>query len=514
LTEQGVMFRNAFAAAPTCSPSRAALLTGQSPHNAGMLGLAHFGWRLNDYGQHLIHSLHDVGHTSVLCGVQHLTDFRRTRSYGRIGYQRILRVSANDLRSNMSRLHQRAPYEGQRDSRQRQRAYRLGRAGRSFRPIPRRGRRTRGQMRRFQVLSRMRRVRSASRVRGIPGAARRRLTGGARVALDRSVAQVAAKWLRSAAGTQPFFLDVGLIMPHRTHAHARPHIHTAEDLRYIQPPAPLPDVPEVRRDMADYIASVRTMDAACGVVLHALEESGLAENTLVIATTDHGIAFPFMKCNLTDHGLGVYLILRGPGGFEGGRVMDGMVSQLDLYPTLCELLEIEPPAWLQGTSFMPLVRGEREEIHEVLFGEVTYHAAYEPMRSIRTQRWKYIRRFDPQQTHPVLRNIDSGHSKRYLLRHGLARRTVASEHLFDLAFDPNEEDNLAEDPAYAEVKRDLAARLEAWMKRTEDPLLAGPVPRPNGKNGIRGWRRWARVRRKPEQVIEAEEALNGAFEEE
>jgi arylsulfatase A-like enzyme len=516
LAEQGVMFRNAFAAAPTCSPSRAALLTGQSPHNAGMLGLAHLGWRLNDYGQHLIHSLHEAGYTSVLCGVQHLTDFRRTRSYGRIGYRRILHVSAADLRRNMARRR--------RPAGQGERAYRDGRG--IFRPLrggraqhaqrarrpPVARRRTMGRLPRRRGLPRtpgFRTLRGIRGVRGAPGAARRRLTGGARVALDRSVAQVASDWLRSAAATQPFFMSVGMIMPHRTYAHARPRLYPAEDPRYIQPPAPLPDVPEVRRDMADYMASVRIMDAASGIVLDALEESGLAENTLVIATTDHGISFPFMKCNLTDHGLGVYLIMRGPGGFEGGRVIDGMVSQLDVYPTLCELLEIEPPTRLQGTSFMPLVRGEREEIHKELYGEVTYHAAYEPMRSIRTKRWKYIRRFNRKQVHPVLRNIDSGHSKRYLLQHGLAQQVVPSEYLFDLAFDPNEEDNLADDPAYAEIKRDLDARLQAWMVRTEDPLLDGPVPRPNGRNGIRGWRRWARARRTPVQVVEAEEAING-----
>jgi len=506
LAEQGVIFRNAFAAAPTCSPSRAALLTGQSPHNAGMLGLAHHGWFLNDYGQHLIHSLHEAGYTSVLCGVQHLTDFRRTRSCARIGYCRVLHVSAADLRRNMAPVRRRTP-RGERAFQHGRGIFHPVRGGRAQRarrtqstqytqrarrPLPRR-RRTMGQLRRWRGLPHPPGIRS---IRGAPGAARRRLTGGARVALDRSVARVAAKWLRSAAAAQPFFMSVGMIMPHRTYAPARPRLYPAEDPRYVQPPAPLPDVPEVRRDTADYVASVRIMDAACGIVLDALEESGLAENTLVIATTDHGIAFPFMKCTLTDHGLGVYLIVRGPGGFEGGRAIDGMVSQLDVYPTLCELLSIEPPPWLQGTSFMPLVRGERDEIHEELYGEVTYHAAYEPMRSIRTRRWKYIRRFNPQQTHPVLRNIDSGHSKRYLLQHGLARHMVPSEYLFDMAFDPNEENNLADDPVYAEIERDLDARLRAWMVRTEDPLLAGPVPRRNGGNGIRGWRRWVRARRR------------------
>jgi len=230
--------------------------------------------------------------------------------------------------------------------------------------------------------------------------------------------------------------------------------------------------------MANYIASVRTMDTCCGVVLDALDGSGLAENTLVIATTDHGIAFPLLKCNLTDHGLGVYLILRGPGGFCGGKIIDGMVSHLDLYPTICELLEIEPPNWLQGKSILPLVHGNRSEIHDELYGEVTYHAAYEPMRSIRTQRFKYIRRFNPKQTRPVLPNCDNGPSKRFLLRHGWAAQTLPTESLFDIVLDPNETCNLANDSSFADVKTDLAARLHSWMERTEDPLLLGPVRPP------------------------------------
>jgi arylsulfatase A-like enzyme len=305
-----------------------------------------------------------------------------------------------------------------------------------------------------------------------------------RVTHDRGVAKAAVNWLRSAERDRPFFLSVGFTTPHRVYTRAQPAIHAAEDVRFVRPPTPLPDVAAVRADMANYIASVRTMDACCGVVLDALDASGLAENTLVIATTDHGIAFPLMKCNLTDHGLGVYLILRGPGGFRGGKVIDGMVSQLDLYPTLCELLAIERPGWLQGESLLPLVRGECAEIHDEVFGEVTYHVDYEPMRSVRTQRHRYIRRFHPERTGPVLPNCDDGPSKRFLLRHGWAAQPPLTETLYDLVYDPNERRNLANDPAYAEIKAGLAARLQQWMVRTGDPLLQGTVRPPRRRDRV------------------------------
>ncbi len=189
--------------------------------------------------------------------------------------------------------------------------------------------------------------------------------------------------------------------------------------------------------MARYMTSVREVDAKMGAVLAALSETGLDRTTLVICTTDHGPAFPRMKCTLTDSGTGVMLIMRGPGGFEGGRVVDSMVGHIDIFPTLCELLGIEPPPWLQGVSLMPLIRGDAESVRDEIFTEVNYHAAYEPMRAIRTPRWKYIRRYDDRQA-PVLPNCDDSLSKSLWLEHGWAQMAPEPEMLFDLIFDPNE----------------------------------------------------------------------------
>jgi len=231
--------------------------------------------------------------------------------------------------------------------------------------------------------------------------------------------------------------------------------------------------------MAAFITCARQLDEGIGTVLDALDEAGLAENTLVICTTDHGIAFPGMKCNLTDHGMGVMLMMRGPGGFEGGRVIDGMVSHVDLFPTICELLTIDPPAWLEGTSVLPLIRGEADEVNEEVFSEVTYHAAYEPMRAVRTGRHKYIRRFGGRAT-PVMPNCDDSPSKDVWLEAGWRERPVSQEQLYDLIFDANETNDLAADASYAAVLDEMRGRLDRWMQRTDDPLLKGRVPAPPG----------------------------------
>ena len=381
LASEGVLFRQAFSAAPTCSPSRASLLTGQCPHRNGMLGLAHRGFAMTDYRRHILYTLRDAGYRSVLAGLQHIAAKPET-----IGYDELLRPRSTH-------------------------------------------------------------------------------------AAD--VADTAVAFLNRRPST-PFFLDAGFFETHRDYPPPTPE----DDPRYTQPPAPIPDTAAAREDFAAYRASARLLDRGAGRILEALERNGLAENTLVIGTTDHGIAFPRMKCNLTDAGWAVSLILRG-GPFRGGKVSDAMVSHLDLFPTVCELTGAKPPSWLEGRSLLSLLRGQTAELHDEVFAEVNYHASYEPQRAVRTQRYKYIRRFADRSA-PVLPNCDDSPSKTVWLEHGWAQQSVPHEQLYDLIFDPAEQNNLAPDPKSAKVLAEMRGRLDAWMRRTDDPLLKGPVPAPPG----------------------------------
>ena len=379
LAEDGVIFRRAFCAAPTCSPSRAALLTGQSAHNAGMTGLANRNFVLGDFRQHIIHTLHPAGYTSALAGIQHIAGAAVQRGAEAIGYDQILTTEHRE-------------------------------------------------------------------------------------------AHTAAVDFIGSSPPPPFFLSVGFFETHREF----PAEHDVNP-DFVLPPAPLPDSPAIRRDMANYIAMAQILDDKIGQVLAALDESGLRENTLVITTTDHGLAFPGMKCNLTDHGIGVALIMRGPAPFNAGRAVDAMVSHIDIFPTLCDLLAIEGPPWLQGYSMLPLLRGEVDAIRDEIFAEVNYHAAYEPQRAARSDRFKYIRRYDDRAS-PALPNIDDGLTKNEYLAHGFAERAPAREQLYDTYFDPVEGVNLVGERGYAPVLEAMRARLDRWMRSTDDPLLAGPAP--------------------------------------
>ena len=148
------------------------------------------------------------------------------------------------------------------------------------------------------------------------------------------VAPLTIETLRGAdAAEQPWFLSVGFFETHRSFFSPT----SVRDTLYSLPPANLPDVVATRRDFAAFKASARSLDQGIGAVLHGLHDLGLAEDTVVICTTDHGIAFPGAKATLFDRGIGVMMIMRGPGGFTGGKVIDAPVSHLDVYPTLCEL---------------------------------------------------------------------------------------------------------------------------------------------------------------------------------
>jgi arylsulfatase A-like enzyme len=171
--------------------------------------------------------------------------------------------------------------------------------------------------------------------------------------------------------------------------------------------------------------------------------------------------------------------MRGPG-FIGGRALDELVSQLDIFPTACEVAGLPTPPWAIGRSLLPLVTGQEEPgTRREIFSELTYHAAYEPQRAIRTERYKYVRRFDDY-PYPVLPNCDDSPSKNAYLARGWATRGVPRESFHDLFFNPGEGRNLVREDDYADVLAELRERLHGWMVRTNDPLLKGPVAPPVG----------------------------------
>jgi hypothetical protein len=291
---------------------------------------------------------------------------------------------------------------------------------------------------------------------------------------DLANAREAARYLRSVT-KGPIFLSYGMFSTHRRY----PQIDDPAPGQGIQPPAGLPDHPSVREDFAAYVRSAAMADRCFAVVMDGLKDSAIRDNTLVIFTTDHGIAFPGMKCTLFDGGIGVVLLVDFPGNPSPGRIVDAPVSQIDLFPTICDLAHLEYPSNLEGHSFVPILRGESEKIRDEVFAEINYHVVYEPMRCIRTTRYKLIRYFGGYDR-GIPANCDDSPSKDVFLQNGYFDRPREREMLFDLSLDPGERRNLVGRRAFRHTYRDMKNRLAVWMEETNDPLLQGEVPRPEG----------------------------------
>lgn len=274
---------------------------------------------------------------------------------------------------------------------------------------------------------------------------------------------------------QPFFASVGFTETHR------PFPKLAQTPPNVKVPPFLPDVPEVRHDVAELNESVRRVDESVRKIVEALKENRLWDNTLLIFTTDHGISFPGAKATLFDPGIEISLLMHGPDEFNGGKVVDAMVSNADLMPTLCEIVGVDSPKDIDGKSLLPLVQGKVDKLHERIFVELTYHAAYDPMRGIRTERFKYIRNF-ADRPFWLPPNVDNGLTKDWYRdnRPEVFKTPRPKEMLFDLQTDPLERNNLAGDPKYAAVLNEMRQKLEQWMEATDDPIRFGHVLLPEG----------------------------------
>jgi arylsulfatase A-like enzyme len=394
---ESLLFRHCYCAAPTCSPSRAALLTGQNPHTNGMQGLASRGWRLNNYDHHLVSYLNNHGFITALCGIQH-----EAPEYQMIGYQEI--VGSQDFNMNET---------------------------------------------------------------------------------DRSMEEwdfnntvEGCRFINKAAkGQKPFFLSMGWFNTHREFPKAKKDINPD----YLMPAGPLYDCDINRRDMADYHESVQVVDKCLVDILEAVKKAGIWDNTMIIMTTDHGIAFPRMKCTLYDTGIGVGLMIHLPGSKANGKATDSLVSQIDIFPTICDVIHTEKPGWLEGNSLFPLFSDTKIKINDHIFAEVTYHAAYEPKRCIRTDRYKLIRYYD-YHNGIVPANIDECPGKDFLFECGYLNTVRPRERFFDIWKDPYEREDVKEYPAYRNAYEQLSEKLELWMRKTDDPLIKfGPrVPKPAG----------------------------------
>ena len=297
-------------------------------------------------------------------------------------------------------------------------------------------------------------------------------------------------------------------------------------------PAFLPDVHEVRQDLADYLGEIAAFDAGLGILIKELKKLGEYENTIIVVSGDHGApGFPHGKCNLYDFGTRVCLAIAGPG-VKGDRVVHDFVGLPDLAPTFLEAGKVDVPKGMSFRSLWKVLQAKKEgwvdssrdavftgrerHVYTARPGYLPY-----PQRAIRTKDFQLVINFRPdrwpigdpylldtpkepgfalleRQTPITLADEDAGPTKAWIVSNRKDPKVKPffdnaygkrpREELYDMRKDPDQMKNVASDPDYAETVKKLRTRLMNYLHETNDPRLvddgkffetppmAGPIP--------------------------------------
>jgi uncharacterized sulfatase len=418
---QGILFRNAFAAAPQCSPDRAAILTGRSI------------WQLEEAGTH---------------ASNFPAKFRT--------YPDILK----------------------------EQGYRVGYTGKGWGPGNWKinGRKTNPAGPAFN--------RHRTKKRPTPAISDIDYAANFEEFLDNG----------GADGDKPFCFWYGGKEPHRTYQKGS-GLKAGKKPADVAVPPFLPDTPEIRSDILDYMLEIEWFDEHLGRMLKSLEDRGLLDNTLVVVTSDNGMPFPRAKANLYEYGIHMPLAISWPKVIRTHRAVDDMIGFVDFAPTFLEVAGIAPPGQMSGKSFLDILRSSEQGIVDdsrkfILAGRERHtHARPDnlgyPSRVIRTRDYLYVWNVKPDRWpagDPTgsgepegYHDIDPSPSKTFMLANretfgrlfALACDKRPEEELYDIAVDPGCLNNLAETAKFDKTKSALRKTLKDTLKRQGDPRMLG-----------------------------------------
>ena len=278
----------------------------------------------------------------------------------------------------------------------------------------------------------------------------------------------------------------------------------------------LPDVDTVREDFADYLGETMAFDAGLGVLLKMLEERGELDNTLIVVSGDHGIpGFPMGKCNLYDFGTNVALMARLPGLIKPKRVVTDFVNLMDLAPTFLEIGGATIPKVMTGKSLLEVfknkgngqiqpernyvITGRERHVGKAREGNLPY-----PQRALRNNDFLYIINFEADRypmgnpgekdesllefdvlannTFATYADLDASPTKAWIVKnrnsanekyYEFAFGKRPKEELYDIKNDPFQIKNLADNPSFLEIKEQMNEQLISELKATGDPRLTG-----------------------------------------
>ncbi len=286
---------------------------------------------------------------------------------------------------------------------------------------------------------------------------------------------------------QPFCLVVALTEPHVPWVMGDPSQYPPRKLKL---PPNIADTPKTRQDFAAYLAEITYMDGQVGEILAALEESGAAQDTLVLFSSEQGSQFPGNKWTCWDTGLHTALVARWPGQIAAGTRTDALVQYADVVPTLLDLAGAQTDHPFDGSSFAAVLRGEKKTHRDYAYGahnNIPEGNAY-PIRTVTDGEWRYIRNLAPEEIYiekhlmgqlggsaahnaywPSWMATAFDHPRTYKLVKRYLRRPA--EELYHIATDPAEMKNLAGSPEHAAIQTKLSEELDRWLDEQGDPGL-------------------------------------------
>lgn len=294
---------------------------------------------------------------------------------------------------------------------------------------------------------------------------------------------------------KPFFLMANTHDPHRPFHGNDADLFGQDGITYPPPsrvyapeevevPGFLPDIPKVRREIAEYASSVRRCDDVVGRILDALKEAGVYDNTLIMFLSDNGMAFPFSKTNCYLHSTKTPWIVRWPGQVAPGTVdTEHFINGIDFLPTVLDVVGHPVPAGVDGTSFLPVLQNRKSAPRDRVFTQFhqTANRRRYPMRCVQDRRFGYI--FNPwSDGQRAFKNESQAGRTFHAMVEAAAGDAVIRdrvrlfeyrvvEELYDFEKDPDALVNLAGHPEYQHDLNRFRSELEAWMVEHGDPAL-------------------------------------------
>ena len=285
----------------------------------------------------------------------------------------------------------------------------------------------------------------------------------------------------------PFCIFAASHEPHGPHdrGDAKPYLNGT----YAMPPN-LVDTPATRKEYAKYLAEITYFDGQVGECLSMLDKYSVGEKTLVMMATEQGNSAPYGKWTCYENGVASGLVVRWPGKVAAGSKSDAMVEYCDVVPTLLDVAKAPIPEAVEGRSFLPVLTGETDKHKEYAYSihtsvGVNGNKAPYGVRSVVSKRYRYIRNLTPENafsismTNPLIEGrrpknylgewvdrAEAGDKNAKALVDGIIHRPA--EELYDIIADPYCRNNLAANPEYAGVIKELSAKVDAWMKQQGD----------------------------------------------